>query len=156
MNDAEYNQVLEKSLRGKLSAGEAMALEAYLATRPELRAAWEDDLALNQLLHQVKVPPVSSNFTALVLQEVAGQDRRARTRAGWWGRWWGLGWTRPAAAAGLLVAAGLFSLHQHHANERARLAVALRQFSQAPNVETLKDFDAINRLGLASQYAVPE
>jgi len=56
--------------QGRWTAAEDAQLETYLASHPDERTFWDEELHLNQLLSQTPDAPVSSNFTARVLQAI--------------------------------------------------------------------------------------
>src|ERR1019366_6668277 len=74
----DENRLADAVRRGRLTTDQEAQLHNYLATHPEERASWEDDLSLNHLLRQVPDAPISSNFTAQVLQ-LAAQENRGRS-----------------------------------------------------------------------------
>ncbi len=99
MNDPLYQKLLEASWQRPLTPEEEAELQPYLAAHPEAQAEWDEDILLTQQLRQLPAAPLSSNFTALVLQAVkaeAGRPRRDATSFGW------LAWVRqylPRAAS---------------------------------------------------------
>ena len=151
-NGAHYNQLRESSWRRTLTEAEQAELRAHLAAHPEAQADWEAEAGLNELLSRLPDAPVSSNFTARVLQSVE-REAAARGRpplAGWaWG-WRGLSWMPKAAAAMLVVGLSLLAYQRHQVVTRVRVAeslVAVADVRSLPtNPEILKDFEAIRRL----------
>ena len=133
-----------------------MQLNAWLATRPEARAAWEEDAALNRSLQNLPDAPLSSNFTALVMQAVQREalptPRAPSAIRLWWRRLsWGI------ACATVAISAVSVGLQQHHHNNelRARREVAtglavLANVTTLSDPAVLSDFDAIQRLSLTS------
>ena len=104
---------------------------------------------LRELLSRLPEAPVSSNFTARVMQQIDLEESR-RSR-----KWnfilnWRVFLPRAAVATAAVVFAGL-AFHQHDIySQRATLAknVALVAESQPlPSVEALKNFDVIQRMG---------
>jgi hypothetical protein len=148
MNEAEHNRLVEKAQRQKLDMEEQFELEMYLATRPELRAVWEEDQGLNQVLRDMPNAPVSSNFTARVMQEIDRDSRPVPVSAlaVWWREISALRWARPLAMACVLVGVGVFSVYEYRMHARAEFADSLKQLTRVPSVEMLRDFEAINRL----------
>src|SRR5687767_16025682 len=91
MNDELYNELLEASWQRKLTAEEQAELRAFLAAHPEAQADWEEEALLTQQLERLPAPPVASNFTAQVMQqldlEVAREGQASRAAATpWWRR----------------------------------------------------------------------
>ncbi len=155
MNDPVYLEFLETVTRRTLTVEEEARLQAFLAGRPELQAAWEEEAGLGRLLDQLPAAPISSNFTAQVLRvldaEASSQSRPAAI--GWWQR---LGWqglTPRFALAGVVLCAGLLGYCQHQDSHRLALAKDIAGLPRVATVEMLKDFDAINRLCFESQTA---
>jgi hypothetical protein len=104
---------------------------------------------LRELLSRLPDAPLSSNFTARVLQAVELADAR-RLR-----RWNPLIWNwhalppRVAVASVMVIAAG-FAFYQHEIyNQRAAIAKSVVLVANAqplPSVEALQNFDAIQRM----------
>src|SRR5262245_66668141 len=76
MSDSLYKELLEASWRRKLTPEEETRLQHYLAAHPEAQAEWEDEMALSFHLRQLPDAPLSSNFTARVLEAVELEQRR--------------------------------------------------------------------------------
>jgi anti-sigma factor RsiW len=150
MNGTDHQELLKAGSRCELSPEEAARLQERLSRHPEEKLFWEDELRLNELLRRLPEVPVSSNFTALVLQEARRQPE-ARPERPWWRRLPKPHWSAPwktATAALLLMGVGL-TYHQHQLSTRAELARNLAAFSQVadlPSIELLKDFEAIQHL----------
>ncbi len=158
-----YQQLLERSWRRPLTPPEQAELRAWLEAHPECRAGWETEAALNQALRRLPEPPVSSNFTARVLQAArreaaaaAGQGRQSPAR--WLAllrdRWLPVRWLPATALAAVLVAAGLFSYHRFNFNKHQAMAqslAAVAEITSLPSPAILKDFDAILALDNAPQ-----
>ena len=89
---------------------------------------------LRELLSRLPDAPVSSNFTARVMQAVELEERQA---------------ARVAVASVALVMAGLV-VQQHEVNaHRTQLAEAVARVTAAqplPSVDALQNFDAIQRM----------
>ncbi len=152
-NKMDWEEQIERLHRGKLTAGEWVALQEEARLQGKLE--WlEAELALERGLSALDRPQVSSNFTALVLQEIKRDSGRSVHRrssilqtvfgGGLWPRWLG---------AGLALSAVAFTLFlQHRAVDRQRMAENLVQVVRAAEasqaaklspVETLQDFEAI-------------
>ncbi len=155
MNDSPYNDLREAGWRRKLTPEEEARLLAWLAGHPEAQAEWEEETALTDHLRQLPDVPLSSNFTARVLQAVdVEMARQARTPATVWGRF---GWLRGLAprfaSVGLLLVLGLAGFFQYQASGRAQMVrnVALvSSLVTSPGPEVFQDFDAIQQLPVVS------
>jgi len=158
MNDSDFRALLEKSWRNPLTDEEQVQLNAWLATRPEARATWEEEAALNRSLQNLPDAPLSSNFTALVLQAVEQEKRQAavsRSRSAststWWRRFtWGLGWALFAISAGWI---GVQQYQTNNLKTRRDIATGLSALATTlseSDPAVLEDFDAIQRLSLTS------
>ena len=169
MNDVRKDELIRLSLQRELTAEEESWLEDYFTVQPGGRASWEEERALNRALRTLPDVPVSSNFTARVLQAVEMDEaRNARSRPARGNSWWRRMLPRFALVpVALLVAAlGLHFYQQHVRNERTRLAEQARlerrmllaqelakispDLAKLRDPEVLADFDAINQLRQAS------
>ena len=156
MNNPDLGRLLDTARRRPLTAEEETRLHACFADDPSARTIWEEEMALNRLLDRLPDTPLSSNFTAQVLQAVeradAGQGTSGRTF-----RWLGL--PRPvrqaAAACALLVLMGL-AYWRYDSVRREKMALALAELASGMHTpseavalapeELWENFDAIHRL----------
>jgi anti-sigma factor RsiW len=147
MSLPDQNKLADAIRRGKFSVGEEAQVQAYLANHPEDRASWEEDLSLNQLLRQAPDAPISSNFTARVLQMARATQRQAGGTKRAWRHWLLDGWIPKVATAAVIMGIGLLSYHQHQLTARREMARTLATMATAGNsLELLQNFDAIQRL----------
>jgi len=155
MNDPVYNQLRESSWRRKLTEAEEARLRELLASHPEAKEDWEIEAGLNRILeHLPEAPPVSSNFTARVLQALE-REAAAQSRAGGngWRAWWSLSpwrWMPRAAIASLALGLGVMAYHQRQINVRTAMARDVVEFTQvvfASDPELMENFELIRRLG---------
>ena len=121
--------------------------------RPEIRAEWEREARLSEILGKTPDFPVSSNFTARVMQEIEREDgRTARRRFFSWN--WRALLPRLAITAAVLLCAGA-TFRQYELNrQRTQLAknvVRIAESQPLPSVEALDNFDAIQRMGQPAQ-----
>src|SRR6185503_3548364 len=155
MKDVREEELMRLSLKRELTPEEESCLEAWLAANPKARTAWNEDRALGRALHSLPDVPVSSNFTARVLQAVELDERHEQraTKRSWlrvpWPRVsWGL-------TAGLLACAGVFYLDYR---KEGQFVEAMKNVSgdlaSLPAPEALEDFDAINHMREASVRSV--
>lgn len=160
MKNSVQDELIRISLKRELGDDDRARIEAALAAHPELRGQWEFDAALGRLLRQLPDVPVSSNFTARVLDTIELDERRS-ARSTRKPKRWAL-WLRSVqpkltwgAAFALLIAAGT---HQYRVQqstraqtqiEQAQLVHEIRSLSQdlasLPGPEVFRDFDAINQ-----------
>jgi anti-sigma factor RsiW len=150
VNESEYEDLLRIAVRRELTVAEQARLEAWLATRPEARADWLMDQRMNRCLRHLSHVPLSTNFTAQVLQRVERSVRHdaARRRGPAWVRWLGglgYGW-RLAGVAGTLVV--VVAIQYHQARQRAELARSLEVLPAVSlaEVDLWRDFETINTL----------
>ena len=136
----------EAAWRRKLTEAELKELQA----QPEAQADLELESRLSEVLARVPEAPVPSNFTARVLQAIEREEAQAaRTRS--WSWYWRVLVPRVAVAAAVIGFASL-TYQRYEFNQRVH-AWKLIASQQAPKVEALKDFDAIQRLGQATPHA---
>jgi len=146
MNDTPEDELMRLSLRAGLTPEEETRLEFLLTTHPEARAIWEADHALGRALQSLPDVPLSSNFTARVLQavdlEAAQEARQARSRP-----WFRVLLPRLGGVTAALLLA-FFGVQEYRAVKRLELAkdVSLMEMAKLPGADVLQDFDAINQL----------
>src|SRR3974390_2203241 len=97
----------EATWRQKPSPADAARLRAWLAAHPEARAESETEAALNEALGRMPDAPLSSNFTARVLEAVRLDAAKAQREQKWSVWSWRPTWLVRAAAAGVIIGAGL-------------------------------------------------
>jgi len=147
MKDKPTSEELRELLwRRQLSEAE----RARAAGSPELRADLDLEARLTQALEQLPTVPVSSNFTARVMQTIDREE--ARPRAATWSWSW-TRWLPRVAVTTAVVAFAAFSWQHHEVSaRRALLAQSLAQVagsSALPGVEALKNYEVIQRMGQA-------
>jgi anti-sigma factor RsiW len=147
-NDPLYQRLLERSWRRELTETEAAELRAWLAVHPEAQADWTLEEGLNSALRGLPNAPVSSNFTALVMQAVEREAARARPSI--WRRWQPrLLWIPRIALAAVVVESGLLSYHHFQRTQRVQYAesvVTVSEVASLPGPEILENFDAIRAM----------
>lgn len=148
MNDPLYERLRETGWRRPLTPSEEAELSGWLAAHPEAQADWEAEQALNEVMERLPEAPVSSNFTARVLQTVERESSATRKLRP--SRWtWR--WLAPRAAlAALAICLGLFTYDRDQAARRADLArkvAVVSGVAAIQNPEVLQDFETIRRLG---------
>ena len=146
MKRSEYQELLEAARRRRLTAEEEARLQTYLAAHPQAQREWDEEQALDQMLGQLNDVPVSTNFTARVLEAVHRENLSAPAliRGAWFEKLVSFFRGYRIATATAIVAIGLIMVQQYRHRERARVVESL---ATLPNFEALQDFDAIARLG---------
>jgi hypothetical protein len=150
MQNPEFYELIENAWRRPLTPEEQARLRAHLAGEPQARAQWDEEMALTRALERMRPAPISSNFTAQVLQAVG----RAPARRGWRERfdfnaWFPEGWM-PRTALGLaMVCVSLLTIREYQDAQRKQMARELASVSKLaalPPVDWLQNFDTIDRL----------
>ncbi len=151
MNDDVYDELARLSLRRERTVNDRLRIEAVLAAHPELRGRWEEDAALARAMRGLHDVPVSSNFTAQVMDAIALDERATGRKAGA-GRWreWLHGWQPKLSWSVVIVLLVGFGVYERQALKRARMALDLgvvsHELAALPDPRVLQDFDAINQL----------
>ena len=148
MSLAEKNKLRESLRRGKLTAADEQELDRWAVQDPEFHRACLEEAELNHLLQGLPEVPLGSNFTAQVLQ-VCETEARLQATVGWWKGSRLREWLPRLAIASLVLSLGLVSYQQHRSTTRLELAHGLAEISKledAPSVELLQNFEAIQRL----------
>jgi hypothetical protein len=157
MKNFDENELIDKAMAGRLNAEEQRLWAALLAERPELEA----ELQIGQALQAIPKPPaVSSNFTALVLQEI-NRPGVVHPRS-WTANWLTWRFVR-RATAGLALVAIFASFPLAHLRKAEKQQAALESFTQGLNVVAantdvqpeavvtlLNDFEAIRKMPAVS------
>ncbi len=152
MKTPEYNNLRESSWRRPLTPAERAAVEQYLDEHPEARADWEVEAQLNRALEQLPdAAPVSSNFTARVLEtvrleEAAAACEPARGRFAWRNL---RRWIPRLAAVALAMGLGVAGWRQHELSVRAAQARNLAGLASviSANPDVMANYEPICRLG---------
>jgi len=149
MNESEYSLLLETAWRRPLTNEEKARVQSYLLVHPEAQPDWDAETLLNTALFTLRDAPLSSNFTARVLQSVSLQEMQEARRGKGWARNIRL-WLPRFAVAGLVVGLGGLAFEQHHLGQLRAKADQLRIVSQVaatvPDVRMWQDFDTIASL----------
>jgi len=151
--DPVDQRLRELSWRRKLTSVEEAQLQAWAAEHPEAQAEWEAETGLTDALARLDDAPLSSNFTARVLQaielETAAQRRRQQQKRVRW-----LARLAPKLALAGFIGASAVVLYQqvHEANVRAevrRSVVNVSAVQSLPTAEALENFEVIRALSTA-------
>lgn len=148
MNQPDPSKFREINWRRPLSDAEQAELRAVLAKNPGALADLEMETELTRALAKLPNAPVSSNFTARVLQAVELEAKRGACHPeNSFLAWLRLGWLPKFAFATLLVCAGLAGYQRHTIVARARLANEVAAVSAASAAVSIpEDFEAIRLL----------
>src|SRR5205823_11177536 len=154
MTDSEYMSLREAAWRRPLTADEKACLQSYLLVHAEAQQDWDRETALNQVLLNLPDIPLSSNFTARVVQAVELDDSRAnRGRSNpWLARL--RGWLPRFAVAGLVIGLGGLGYQRYHLHTLSEKAGSVKLVTELastlPDVQMWQDFDAIAKLSQAT------
>ncbi len=153
MSETEYQKLLNTRLQRELTSAESGRLEELASQHPEIRDHLDEEMRLNGLLDRLPDAPLSSNFTARVVEaarrsELPGSAARRRRLFGWLP----MHWVRAAAAAFTALILAWIVQDQRQMAKRAELADNLSLIASvaiAPDtgIEALTHFDEINQLG---------
>jgi hypothetical protein len=151
MDDEQFKRIKEAGWRRPLTPDERAALQNALSNDPVERQSWEEELALTSLLDRLPDAPVSSNFTARLMQAV-GKEKPARHH--WWNwfapsEWLPERWPARVAMCSMMLCLGVVSFREAQLMHRAKVAQELAGVSRVaklPRMDWLKDFDTINRI----------
>src|SRR5947199_8747213 len=143
MNNDRQNELRETLWRRSLTAQE----EAQLATQAKLTAEARKELvlesALTRALEKLPAPPVSSNFTARVLQQVEREEAASAGTAAQSRSWFSRPWLPRLAFATILFSVGLISAHELVKAREAQITrslVAVSQVRAVPSPDALLNF----------------
>ncbi|HEY0550762.1 MAG TPA: hypothetical protein VGF13_14245 [Verrucomicrobiae bacterium] len=146
MKDVRNDEFIRLSMKPVLSPDDEARLEAFLAAHPEARTTWEEERALGRALQALPDVPVSSNFTARVMEALDLEEaREARKKPSWFPRGWPrLGWATVTALVAVLGVQEWRSIKQAQLMKDVTLVSS--NIPQLPTAEVLRDFDAIQQL----------
>ena len=148
MSEKEFNELLEESWTRALRPEERARLRLSASADTARLEKLEEEEALDEVLAALPDAPVSSNFTSRVMAAVEQEERKKSRKKGW--TFWGIrgSWLRGLAFGAAMLALSLGGYQQYLSHERSQLAASVVAFGavDAPNVELLKDFDAIVRM----------
>jgi anti-sigma factor RsiW len=150
MQNPEFNQLIDAAWRRSLTPEEQGRLRRYLAGHPLARAQCDEEVALTRTLNRLAPAPISSNFTARVMQAV----ERAPARRTWLRRldldaWLPAGWMPRLALGAAMVCVSLLTIREYQDIQRKQMARDLASVSRLaalPPVDWLRNFDTIDRL----------
>jgi hypothetical protein len=145
MNSADDSELNDKAMAGRLTPEEVSALSDL-----------EEDVALGQALRALRPPPkVSTNFTALVLQQIQERPKQKTSFTNW------LRWPVLARATAGLAFVAIFGVVMSQRRENLEVTTGARKFAAVTSaasqtlppeavVEVFKDFEAVKNLPAAT------
>jgi anti-sigma factor RsiW len=150
MPNPASQELAEQAWRRALTPDEQARLRQFLAAHPEARSQWESEAALTRALHRLPPAPVSSNFTALVLQAV----QRAPAPSAWRRRlepasWLPAGWMPRLALGVTMVCISLLTVSATQTIQRQRMArnlASVGALATLQPVDWLQNFQTIESL----------
>lgn len=149
-NNQAPEDLRELNWRRKLTPSEAARLRAWLEAHPEAEVDCDLEAALTDALDRMPCAPVSSNFTARVLQAVELDAARERSARQWRFWQWRPAWLPRVAVVAVVLGLAVVSVEQIHRTreqeELARRLAAVPVVAEVPSPEILQDYDAIRQL----------
>ncbi|MGA2557634.1 MAG: hypothetical protein ABSG04_15305 [Verrucomicrobiota bacterium] len=150
MPNPDPQPLTELVWRRGLTPDQQAPLRQYLAAHPEARCQWEQEAALTRALNRLPPAPVSSNFTALVLQAV----QRAPAPSAWRRRldfasWFPSGWMPRVALAATMICLSVGTVLQCQAIQRQKTArdlASVGALATLQPVDWLQNFQTIQNL----------
>jgi hypothetical protein len=149
MNGADHNEFWKAGLHRRLSPKDEAQWQISLIKQPETLARFEEEVGLNRLLHEVKEIPISSNFTARVMQLVEQEQRKQSTPVflRFWADYVAFSWGRKLAFASVLLFLGFVSYQQYQLSARRELARSIVRVSNVlPSADVIEGFGAMDGL----------
>src|SRR5262249_21624055 len=145
-NESEYMKLREEAWRRPLTADEKSQLQGYLLVHAEAQAEWDEEAALTQLLARVPDAPLSSNFTARVIQAIELEQLQTQ-RKGSFSLQRLRSWLPRLAITGLVVGLGTFGYqgyrHRELQQQRTQYLDTLAVAAATLPPKIWDDFDAI-------------
>jgi anti-sigma factor RsiW len=141
-------RISELAWRERLTAVERQDLRSRLLADPEAASTHAEEIELTRLIARLPDVPVSSNFTARVLDEAT--RAAAEGDRGHWSHIFRFRWLPRAAVALFIIAGGLAIVRVEHRTaerrEYAQSVAALSEVSSMPSPDVLENFEAVRRL----------
>lgn len=153
--DPNYERLREIGWRRQLTEAERVELRRWLAAHPEYQTDTDAEAQLTQLMAKLPDAPLSSNFTARVLEAVEREEQTTGRFAYSPRRLW---WRRLMPRLGiatLVVAVSGISYWRYQVVKQAELAQAAQNLAKVPGAEQLSDplvfenFDVIRQMSQA-------
>src|SRR5260370_21753987 len=146
MQDPTHDHLRGLNWRRKLTPAEAGQLRAWLDSHPAAQTDWEAEARLTEALGRLPDAPLSSNFTARVLQAVEADSALTLSRSAFHVPRFVFRWLPKAALCVLVAGAGLAGYHHHLVARRLALIKCVEVVSgvsSLPRPHILQDFDPI-------------
>jgi hypothetical protein len=149
MPNSDFRELAELAWRRRLTPEEQARLRQCLDAHPQARSLWEGEAALTRGLNRLPNAPVSSNFTALVLQAV----QRAPARPAWRRlpvfSWLPAGWMPRLAVGAAMVCLSLLTVREYQIVQRQKMArqiASVGTLAARQPVDWLQNFQTIQNL----------
>lgn len=150
MQNPEFDRLMDSLWRRPLTPDQEAQLRQHLASHPQARAQWDQELALTRALNRLPPAPISSNFTPRVMQAVQCPPARRPWQPRFdFASWLPSGWRPRLALGAAMLCLSLLTIHQYQDFQRKQMARDLASVSRLaalPPVDWLQNFDTINRL----------
>ncbi len=158
-NDPAQDRFRELFWRRERTDAEQARLHAWLMAHPDSQTEAETEDQLNSLLNTLPKAPVSSNFTARVLDAVERETRVQSPSpvAAWSVDWLWRSLVPRVAVVAAVTAIGFYAWHRYEVVQRTEIAqslMAVSEIESLPPAAFLEDFETIRRMG--RQPAVDE
>lgn len=144
--DPVHQKLRETAWRRRLTPAEQAEWQAWLAAHPEAQAEAELDAALDAALTHQADAPVSSNFTARVMQAIEADARREARPAARPQTWWRKLMPRFAVAALVLSVSALAYRQYLRGQQKQELTAAAKEIAKAQPLSSatvIEDFEVI-------------
>ncbi|MGC3961367.1 MAG: hypothetical protein QM813_26605 [Verrucomicrobiota bacterium] len=155
--DPVHQKLRDIAWRRRLTPAEQAELQAWLAAHPEAQHDAELEAALDAALETRPPVPVSSNFTARVMQAIEAEARRETASATPVRQWWQKFLPRLAITTCVLAISAL-AYRQYLVSKQKELVTAAQEIASAQplaNTTVIQDFDVIRHLP-APSFAADE
>ena len=146
--DPVHQKLREIAWRRRLTPTEQAEWQAWLAAHPEAQGEAELEAALDAALEVRPPVPVSSNFTARVMQAIEADARRETASSAPVRQWWRKLLPRLAIASCVLAMSAL-AYRQYLVGKQKELVIAAQEIVSAQslaNTTVIQDFDVIRHL----------
>lgn len=146
--DPVHQKLREIAWRRRLTPAEQTEWQAWLAEHPEAQAEAELDTALDAALTHQADAPVSSNFTARVMQTIEADARREVRPIAPALSWWHKLMPRLAVAA-VVLSVGALAYRQYLVEKQKDLTGAAKEIAGAQQLSSatvIADFEVIRSL----------
>jgi len=154
--DPVHQKLRETAWRRRLTPAEQAKWQAWLAAHPEAQAEAELDATLEAALAHQADAPVSSNFTARVMQAIEADARREARPPAPPQTWWRKLMPRFAVAALVLSVSALAYRQYLLGQQKQELTVTAKEIAGAQPLSSstvIEDFEVIYSMTAAAAVA---